>query len=60
MIRTVQIAWRSDDGLAHVEERNGLLWCYIGADHVGTQISLDAAVKLVKRKMEAETKEPPR
>ena len=54
MIRTVQIAWQSDCGKAHIEERNGLLWCYIGADHVGTQISLDAAVKLVKRKMEGE------
>jgi hypothetical protein len=54
MIRTVQIAWQSDCGKAHIEERNGLLWCYIGADHVGTQISLDAAVKLVNRKMEGE------
>jgi hypothetical protein len=52
MIRTVQIAWRSDDGRAHIEERGGLFWCYIGADHVGTQLHLGAAINLVTREME--------
>ncbi len=53
MTRPPQIAWRSDCGKAHIEERGGLLWCYIGADHVGTQLHLDAAIKLAKRKLAA-------
>jgi len=52
MTKTAHTAWQSPDGRAHIEERNGLLWCYIGENHVGTQLHLEAAIKLVRCKLE--------
>jgi hypothetical protein len=51
MIRTVQIIWQSDCGKAHVEERSGMFWGYVGPDHVCTQLSKDKAVEIVRRKL---------
>lgn len=51
-IRTVQIVWQSPCKTAHIEERSGMFWCYIGPDHVGTQLHKEAGVKLITRKME--------
>jgi hypothetical protein len=50
-IHTTQTEWRSPCGRARIENRNGLLWCYIDADHVGTQLLIEAAIKLVMRKL---------
>lgn len=52
MIRTAEIAWLSPCKRGHVEVRRGMYWCYIGADHVGTQLHESAAIDLVKRKLE--------
>lgn len=51
MIRTVQIVWQSDCGKAHVEERSGMFWGYIGPSHVCTQLNKDKAVEIVTRKL---------
>ncbi len=43
MIFAPEIVWQSDCKRAVIEERRGLLWCYLDGKHVATQISLDAA-----------------
>lgn len=55
MTPTPDIVWQSPDHTAHVEERRGMFWGYIGADHVCTQLSVEAAVKVIARKMKERT-----
>ena len=50
-IISVQIPWQSPCKRAYIEDRNGLLWCWLDTEHVGTQLHLAAAIKLVERKL---------
>lgn len=53
MISTVEMPWQSTCKRGHVEHRRGLYWDYVGAAHVCTQFSLEDAVKIVQRKLDA-------
>ncbi len=48
------VVWRSACGRARIEERRGLLWCYLDGQHVATQLSLDAAKAKLAKMMEAD------
>lgn len=49
MTPTPEIVWQSPHG--RVELRRGLYWCYIGGQHVGTQLYEIDAIDLVKLKL---------
>lgn len=52
-IISVLIPWKSPCKRAYIEDRNGLLWCWLDTKHVGTQLHLVAAIKLLERKLVA-------
>ncbi len=47
-----EVVWRSPCGRGRIEERRGMLWCYLDGKHVATQLSLDAAKKKLAKMME--------